>query len=106
MGNKIVAETILIHNNINILIDIGNKTEDKNYILDEKYAVSLYKSFYYPIHCLTILDEIEDRHYHLNKNLRKRIKMYNKYNSTNIDEDIYVKNTYNSLKKTLYIIGV
>jgi hypothetical protein len=106
MGNKSSSEINLIDSNINILMEYGIKMEDKNFIVDKNYVVSLYKTFYCPRHVLFRIDEMQSNHYHLRKRLRNQIKMYNKYNSTNINEDDYVENTYKLLKKTLRLIGV
>jgi len=104
MGNKSSSEIKLIHANINILIEYGIKMEDKNFIVDKYYVIMLYKTFYYPKHPLTILEEIQWNHPHLKEILRKHIKMFNKYNSTNINEDFYINDTYKSLQKTLLLI--
>jgi hypothetical protein len=106
MGNKSSSETNLIHENINILIDIGLKMEDKKYKVDKDYVISLYKTFYYPRHSLTILDEMYSNYPHLQNKLKNHIKLFNKYNLTNISEDDYVKTTLKSLKKTLCVIGL
>jgi len=106
MGNKSSSETNLIHENINILIDIGLKMEDKNYKVDKDYVISLYKTFYYPRHALTKLDEMHSNYPHLQNKLKNHIKLFNKYNLTGVEEDIYVQNTFKSLKKTLCVIGL
>jgi hypothetical protein len=104
--SKSSSEINFIHANINILIEYGIKMADINFAVDKQYVVALYKTFYYPRHVLTKLDEMNNDHLLLRRILRKQIKMYNKYNLTNIDENNYVQNTYNSLKKTLHLISV
>lgn len=106
MGNKSSSEINLIDTNINILIDYGIKMEDKNFVVDKHYVVSLYNTFYYPKHSLSKLDEIQSNHQHLRKILREQIQMFNKYNSTSNNENNYIQSTYKSLKKTLHFIGV
>lgn len=106
MGNASSTKTTLIHENINKLIEIGKKLKDKNYIVNKNDVISLYKTFYYPRDSLTKLQEMDNNHYHLHRILKNHIHLYNKYNSLNIDEYIYVENTYNLLEKTLYLIGV
>lgn len=105
MGVKSSKEVNLIHSNINILIELGTKI-DNGLEINKKYVKSLYKTFYYPTHSLTKLEEMNSNHYNLYKILKKQIELYNNYNSTNINVTEYVKNTYRSLGKTLYIIGV
>jgi|LauGreDrversion4_2_1035121.scaffolds.fasta_scaffold40460_6 hypothetical protein len=43
---------------------------------------------------------------HLQNKLKNHIKLFNKYNLTGVEEDIYVQNTFKSLKKTLCVIGL
>ena len=96
--------------NIKQLEEIGiqMKTKQANKVTKEekKLIIKLYKSFYYPIHPLTKLEEMNECHFKLRSNLKKLIEMYNEYNSTNINVDEYVKNTVENLQPTLRVIGV
>ncbi len=118
MGNtqspKQVGE---IHENIKQLEQIGLEITDNRgplgwkRISQEERAKhakihDLYKSFYYPTQCLRQFEEMNENHYHLRQILEKHITLYNKYNSTDIDVDDYVKTTLKNLQPTLRVIGV
>ncbi len=108
MGNTSSSINLTI-DNINILTDIAEKIQQKSYKLDKnniEYIISLYKTFYYPRHSLTKLEEMNSNHHHLRKIIKNNIRDYNKINSTNIDEKKYIENAYNGLKQTLHLIGV
>jgi hypothetical protein len=72
----------------------------------KQHIRKLYKTFYYPTHVLTRLDEIHTEHKILKNKLKNHIEMYNKYNNMTIDEENYVKTTYENIKYTLYLINV
>jgi hypothetical protein len=109
MGNKSHKEITIIYENIIALGLIGVKIQNNNFELNNiniKYIKSLYKTFYYPKHSLTILDEIENNYYHLQNILKNTVILYNKYNLTNINEDLYVRTTLHKLQPTLHIINL
>lgn len=110
MGNTYsLEETNIINQNINVLTKIGIDVKNNSYELNDnnkKYIISLYKTFYFPKHSLTKIEEINENHYHLRKILKNHILLFNKYNSLNIDVIKYINDTYESLKPTLYIIDV
>jgi hypothetical protein len=103
MGNNL-EKVNLVHENINVLCEIGKNIDDHEF--DKEMIKTFYETFYYPKHSLTKLEEMCGDHPHLKNILKNHIKLFNKYNSTNIDESTYVRNTYILLKKTLNIIGV
>ena len=115
MGKASSKSVNAIYENIQELEEIGIYLNIK-YSITELYPlrdtkekahiIDLYESFYYPRHSLRKLEEIRDKHYHLRKILRENIELYNKYNSTNINVEEYVKTTVKKLQPTLRVIGV
>lgn len=103
----------IIHNNISELVHIGiqigilSRNEIKK--LDEniiRRIRKLYSSFYFPCDSLRQIEEaLIDDYYHLKQILKNHIREYNKYNSSNIDEEKYIKTTLEELKPTLRIIN-
>lgn len=115
MGNASQTCVNAIYDNVKTLEEMGFQIKKKYDITDmiiladkkEKVnIIKLYKSFYYPTHSLRRLEEMHNGHYHLRQILKKNIKLYNKYNLTNIDVEDYVKKTVENLQPTLRVIGV
>ncbi len=110
MGNSYsLEETNLIYENLILLLGINILIKQGKYELNEENKnniITLYKTFYNPRHSLTKLEEIHSQHRHLKKILKDIVKSYNKYNSLNINVNEYVIDTYNSIKPTLYLLGV
>lgn len=113
MGNSSPTRVNTVYENVKKLEEIGvelkNKygTSDMMLLSEEKeIIINLYRSFYYPSHSLRKLEEINEDHYHLRKILTENIKLYNKYNSTNVDVEDYIQTTVKNLQPTLRIIGV
>lgn len=115
MGNASPKTVNAIYENVKKLEEIGIQLKNKYDITDlirlsdnkeKENIVDLYESFYYPRHSFRKLEEIRDNHYHLRRILRENIKLYNEYNSTNINVEDYVKTTVKNLQPTLRVIGV
>ena len=110
MGNTTATTVNLTYENIKKLEQIGVEIININlYHLtktQKETVINLYKTFYYPTHCLTKLEEMNRNHYHLRNILRKNIELYNKYNLTNIDVEHYITTTVKNLQPTLRVIGV
>lgn len=121
MGNSPSPERVnFVYENVKKLEAIGIPIKKEYDITDiiflkdknlKKEIINLYKTFYYPTHSLTKVEECTshfggDTHHHLRRILTNNIELYNKYNSTNINVNNYVKNTLENLQPTLRVIGV
>ena len=107
MGNfftRTQERTEFIYNTVEILQQIGiymKQNNDKPENITVNDIKKLYQRFYYPTHSLTILDELNSDYDILRRKLRENIRAYNKYNSTNINENNYVNNVMENLRPTL-----
>ncbi len=65
-----LEETNIIYKNIILLQSINIQIKEGNYKLNEEnknYIIMLYRTFYYPRHSLTKLEEMQSHHHHLKK---------------------------------------
>lgn len=107
MGNTSPRRVNDIYENVKLLEEIGRQIDDVRLNKDiKKEIIHLYQLFYYPRDSLTKLEEIYTNHYQLRRILRKNIKLYNEYNTTNIDVENYVETSVKNLQPTLRVIGV
>ena len=116
MGNSPSPERVnFVYENVKKLEAIGIPIKKEYDITDiiflkdknlKQEIINLYRTFYYPTHSLTKLDEMNGDHYHLRRILTNNIELYNKYNSTNINVNNYVNTTVENLQPTLRVIGV
>lgn len=73
-GTQSLEDTNQIYNNIELLKIINLEIKENIYELNEEnknYIIRLYRTFYYPKHPLTKLEEINSHHQHLKKILKK-----------------------------------